>query len=119
MSAMANTLMGTSSGAALPRELDSVKGDDILANHVNKYYVDKISKLRNRIKPIEVGEPAAGGEWAQEDLQEEFKLRPPSAAKIAKEILALRNTGAEAHMCRGGDAGETIRMIFSLVSPPP
>ncbi len=89
--ALANAVMGKSSSHTLPTELDGVEGDDLLADHVNRFYVDKISKLRDRIKLPPTPHSPAG----EVDEGEEFVLKKPTVAGVAREILALRNTGAE------------------------
>ncbi len=90
---LANAVMGKGSGHALPTELDGIEGDDKLADHMNKFYVDKISKLRDRITAPPVPNSPIGG--GSRDEVGEFVLKEPSVASVAKEILALKNTGAE------------------------
>ncbi len=89
--ALANSAMGKVS-SALPKELDGVSGDRVLADHLNRYYVSKISKLRSRI-PQTAGLGGAG-EGLEEEL-EELELRPPTASQVAGVIMGLKNTAAE------------------------
>ncbi len=88
---LANSTLGKRNGAALPSTLDGVSGDDKLAAHVNEFYVDKIAKLRDGITTQNKPYPAAGRENEMEDL---FRLRPPSQGEVAKVILGLKNSGA-------------------------
>ena len=90
---LANAVMGKGSGHALPTELDGIEGDDKLADHMNKFYVDKISKLRDRITAPPVPNSPTRGENREE--VGEFILKEPSVASVTKEIMALKNTGAK------------------------
>ncbi len=89
---LANATMGKGASHSLPGELDGVVGDEELSNHVNRYYVDKICKLRERITPTTAAshDPAAPAEH-----EEDFVLRPPTEVEVKAVIMALKNTGAE------------------------
>ncbi len=87
--ALANSAMGKG-GSALPKELDGVSGDRELADHVNRYYVSKISKLRSSIPRV----AAENGDSAG-DVEEKLELHPPTVPQVAREIMGLKNTSAE------------------------
>ncbi len=99
---LANGATGKSGCLQLPAELRTedgavISGSKELANHVNRYYVDKIEKLRRRISHS----TSPGDQeclMAGEDM-DELLLRPPSEMEVRKEILRLKNTGAEGVDC--------------------
>ncbi len=99
---LANVALGRGTNADLPSSLDGVTGGAELAAHVNNFYVDKISKLRSGIDRSgggegepEGGSSGGGGGGDGADGGDVLVLRPPSEAEVAREILKLRNTGAE------------------------
>ena len=100
---LVNGATGRGGCSQLPEELKSedgavISGNRELANHVNGYYVDKIDKLRMRIS--HTARPGnLDGEDVMGDDADELQLRPPSEAEVRKEILRLKNTGAEGVDC--------------------
>ena len=95
--ALTNSAIGRGAGEALPQELDGISGGNtVLAEHVNSYYINKISKLRSGI--VGQSSEAPGGVQQQQELpgaEEELVLRPPTVAEVVKVIMSLKNTGAE------------------------
>ncbi len=100
--AIANGVMGKGGMSTLPPELVDgsgtvISGDVDLANHVNRFYIDKISDLRSRFGSgsssssstnASASATATGGHPL-------FELRPPTETAVRREIRGLRNTGAE------------------------
>ncbi len=117
---LANTVSGRSVKSALPSELvdeengERLKGDAVLADCVNRHYINKIIKIRDRID-------AQGKEGQQQEVQQQrqqqqrqqqqqqrqrqqqqqqqqqqqrFKFRPPSEREIRTIIMGLNNTQA-------------------------
>ena len=102
--ALANSALGKGKSGALPSSLDGVTGDDELATHVNHFYVEKISKLREDIGQRGVAAAAGAADAACTSTptvaaaagsEDTLVLRPPSEGKVARVIMSLRNTGAE------------------------
>ena len=104
---LANSALGRGVGGSLPSSLDGVSGDAELAAHVNRFYVDKISKLRSGLNmdggpaaaATAAAAAAAGGSGGDDTDKEHLVLRPPTEAEVAREIMALKNTGAEGADC--------------------
>ena len=96
---LANSVISRGKSGSLPSSLDGVLGNAELAAHVNKYYVDKITKLRTNFD-MNTTTPGVGDDVEEEvDEEELLQLRPPTEAEVAKEIMGLKNTGAEGADC--------------------
>ena len=89
---LANSTLGKGNGTALPSTLVGVSDDGKLAAHGNEFYVDKIAKLRDGITTQNKPYPAA--EEEENEVDNLFKLGPPSQGKVVGVVLGLRNTGA-------------------------
>ncbi len=104
---LANTVSGRSIRSALPAELvdgDGIKvrGDASLADCVNKFYIDKINKIR---KGIDENLSRCRGGCAQqqqqvqqrqqqEQPQTRFRFRAPTEKEVLAIIMSLNNTPA-------------------------
>ncbi len=100
---LVNGATGRGGCSQLPAELKTedgtvISGNKELANHVNRYYVDKIFNLRSRISRT-----TGTGNQKCSDADvvdvDELQLRPPSVGEVRKEIRRLKNTGAEGVDC--------------------
>ncbi len=100
---LANSALGRGKGGSLPSSLDGVSGSAKVAVHVNKYYIDKISKLRTNFdgNRTRSGAGRRCDVGVEEEVEEEelLQLRPPTEAEVAKEIMGLMNTVAEGADC--------------------
>ncbi len=100
---LANAVSGRSTRCSLPTELQEedddgssrcIRGDAALADCVNKFYVEKIDKIRARID--------MGGSGAEPDLHlqqrqqhpQRFEFRPPTEMEVLRIISGLNNTPA-------------------------
>ncbi len=109
---LANTASGRQQVSTLPTELQDessngmVRGDDALADFVNKFYVEKIDKIRARIgmggpsQPLQQQQAHQEQEQQQQAQQErqqhppQFRLRAPSGREVEAIIMGLNNTKA-------------------------
>ena len=103
---LANTVTGRSTRSALPMELvdevtgEHIKGDEKLADCVNRFYIDKIDKIRERIDREMAKGPAAAQDQQQRQQQqqqrqqERFRFRAPSEKEVTAILMSLNNTQA-------------------------
>ncbi len=113
---LANSASGRSQKSALPTELydestdRGIAGEDRLADFVNKFYIDKIDKIRAGIEGRKRGaqsaqlQPDRGQQQQRQQQQQQqqqrvqqrqrFQFRPPLEGEIRSIIMGLNNTGA-------------------------
>ncbi len=105
---LANTVLGRSTRCSLPAELQEegsnsnsrcIRGDAALADCVNKFYIDKVDKIR---AGINMGRSDAVADVHQQQQQQQqrqqrpqrFEFRSPSEMEVLRVILGLKNTPA-------------------------
>ncbi len=106
---LANTAAGRSIKSAFPSELvdeesgDKIRGDVRLADCVNKYYITKITKIRERIdNDLDVHGLATQQQQKQQQQQQQqqrqksprFQFRAPTEREVLAAIYGLNNTQA-------------------------
>ncbi len=100
---MANAATGRSIRSGLPTELveentgERIRGDARLADCVNRFYVDKICKIRAKIdEELERGEEELPQQQQQQQQQQRnrFRFRAPSEKGVLTTIRNLNNTQA-------------------------
>ena len=114
---LANAVSGRSARGVLPVELleeddnngssssRRIKGDRELADCVNKFYIDKVDKIRARIDKSREDTPQRRqrpqqqqGQQHQQGQQQQcsskFKFRPPTEKEVLSIIMGLNNTSA-------------------------
>ncbi len=107
---LANAVSGRSARCPLPAELgeeDSssrIRGDAKLANYVNKFYIDKINKIRANIdkgrdnvlhhQQQQQQQQQQQRQQQQQQQQQHFSFKPPTEKEVLAVILGLNNTSA-------------------------
>ena len=107
---LANAVSGRSTRSPLPPELGDensstiIRGDAELADFVNKFYIDKIDKIRAKIDEGRVGvhhlqqqqqpQPQQEHQQQQQQQHQHFKFAPPTEKEVLAIILGLNNTSA-------------------------
>ncbi len=100
---LANAVSGRSARCPLPAELKEgsgdndgiVKGDAELANFINKFYIDKIDKIRAGIDKGRVDQQQQQPpQQRQQQPQHHFRFRPPTEREVLAIIMGLNNTNA-------------------------
>ncbi len=104
---LANTTTGRTARSALPAELagdddrGSIRGDANLADCVNKFYIDKIDRIRERIRESQQQQHHHQEQREQQQDQDRqqpqpprFRFRAPSEGEVHKAIMSLNNTPA-------------------------
>ncbi len=126
---LANTAAGRLTRSALPAELvsevdaSSVKGDDNLADCVNKFYIEKIDKIREKIEEQQQmqqqeqqeQEPQRQHQQQQQQRSGRFRFRPPSEGEVHKAIMALNNTPA---IGVDGIPVSVLKQLAPIISAP-
>ncbi len=98
---LANTASGRSQASALPAELldestgEKIRGEDKLADCVNKYYIEKITKIRAGLRAGDLSTPPTQQQQVQQQQQQQhFTFRAPSEKEVEAIIMGLNNTKA-------------------------
>ena len=99
---LANTASGRSQASTLPAELQDestgqrIRGEANLADCVNKFYVDKIKKIREKIDANQQQQQQQQERGQQQQRQglPPFKFRPPSPREVEAVVMSLNNTPA-------------------------
>ncbi len=101
---LANTAAGRSIKSTLPSELvdeesgDKIRGDTRLADSVNKYYITKNTKIRERIdNNLDVHGPATQQQQQQQQQWQKsprFQFRATTEREVLAAINGLNNTQA-------------------------
>ena len=111
---LANTVLGRVS-SSLPSSLIGPSGtpvtdSKVLANMMNSFFIEKISKLSSCFKPTVQGchpTESITQMWSQDD---QLSLSPPSPSEVMRAIGGLRRTGAT------GENGMTVS-VLQLAAP--
>ena len=97
--AYANDCVGRRASAELPAAMSdgqrTYQGETDLAPAINRFYIEKIVKLRSGI-PSPVHSMAAATESAA-PMEAEFSFSEPSIADVARYVRGLNNTPARGH----------------------
>ncbi len=96
---LANAASGRSTRSGLPTELIDgdgarIRGDARLADCVNRFYIDKIDRIRAGIGEESDRRGEETVTQVQQQQQDQFKFRPPSEKEVLAVILGLNNTQA-------------------------
>ncbi len=114
---IANTATGRGVRANLPPRLldgdDVVEGKGSLASFTNAYYLDKISRIRDKIDGSTPPSRSAPAPAAPAGAR--FRFRPPTEAQVHKIILSLNNTQA---LGVDGIPVVVLKMLAPVIAAP-
>ncbi len=126
---LANAVSGRSTRCPLPAELQEenssrrIKGDAELADCVNKFYIDKIDKIRAKIDAERVDDEQQQQQQRRRQQQQReeqqrlqhFKFRAPTEREVLSVIMSLNNTSA---LGIDGIPVAILKMLAPIIAAP-